>query len=252
MTKQTQILGIKVSYDTFNSKKKNSNVLVFIHGWGGTKKSWEKNVSKLSRSHDCIALDLPGFGDSQTPDKPWDTFEYAEFLKEFIKTLGLEDPVLIGKSFGARVAIAYASKWPQSVKKLILVSAAGIEEKSIALRTQIVIVQILKFLFSILPGVNEEPLRKLFYRAKGIQEESKYKREVKKLVTNQDLREILPLIKAKTLIIWGSEDQVLPVRYAEEIKEGIKNAELNIIDQGDHWVHQKYADEFNQRVIDFL
>ncbi len=252
MTKQIHILGLKISYGLFSSKKNKRDILLFIHGWGGTKNSWEKNILELSHSYDCIALDLPGFGESQTPAKPWGTFEYAEFLKEFIDTVGLEDPILIGKSFGARVAIAYASKWTQSVKKLVLVSAAGIEKKSIALRIQIVIAKILKFVSFIVPGVDEEYIRKLFYRSKGLKEEGKYKREVKKIVTNQDLRGLLPFIVAKTLIIWGSDDKVLPLSYAEEMRGSIKNAKLKVIEQGDHWVHQNQPDEFNKVVIEFL
>ena len=252
MNKQTEILGLKIAYSIFSPDKNSKRTLVFLHGWGGTKESWEKNITVLSKSFDCIAIDLPGFGECQTPDKIWGTFEYASFLKEFLDKLHIHSPVLIGKSFGGRVAIVFASKWPNSVKRLILISAAGIEEKSLHLRIQIEIAKVFKNLLSLVPGLDVEAVRRVYYQRRNIKEESKYKREVKKIVTNQDLQDRLSAISTPTLIVWGSNDQVLPVQYAERLQSGIKNSSLKIIQDGDHWVHQNKSDEFNRIVVDFV
>jgi len=242
MTKQITILGVKVSYDVWQSTSKSGATIILLHGWSGTKESWGVNAPAMSEHFECIALDLPGFGKSQEPNRPWGTFEYAEFLREFAKTLQIQLPVIVGKSFGGRIAIVYASKWPQELHKLVLVSSAGIEEKTDWLKVRIGIVRLL--------GLG--PLKQVVYKLLRLKEKDRYKREVKKIVTNQDLRSLLPDIQAETLIIWGSDDQVLSLSIGKQLAAGIKNSRFEVITGGDHWVHQKRAEEFNQLVIKFL
>lgn len=252
MTKQISISGLQVSYNISPTRGKAKATLIFLHGWGGTKESWGANIAPLSDLFDCIALDFPGFGESEASNKPWGVFEYATFLHEFIETLKITKPVVVGKSFGGRVAIVYGSQWPEAVKKIILVSAAGIETKSFRLKIQIWLTNALKTMAGILPGVDKESLRKMFYKKVGLKEEGAYKREVKKIVTNQDLRKLLTKILAPTLIVWGDNDKVLPLKHANQLKTGIRNSKLKIINGGDHWVHEKQSDEFNQIVIEFV
>lgn len=252
MTKQISVSGISVSYLIAQSKAKSKKTLVFLHGWGGTKESWRKNIAGLSDHFDCIALDLPGFGQSSEPDKPWGVYEYASFLKEFVEKLGIKTPVIVGKSFGGRVAIVYSSSDPEKLSELILVSAAGIEERSLKTKLTVLISSFLGIVAGLLPGISRETLRQHGYKLLGLKEESVYKREVKKIVTNQDLRDLLPAILVKTLIVWGAEDKVLPIRLARMLQDGITNSSLKVIKKGDHWVHEKYAKQFNQLVIEFL
>lgn len=252
MTKQIIISGILVSYDVRRTNTPHNATLVLLHGWGGSKESWRSNIPTFSKYFDCVALDLPGFGESQEPNKPWDTLEYSNFVKQFIKVLNIKSPVIVGKSFGGRIAIMFASKWPKEVSRLVLVSAAGLEDKTTSLQVKIRIIKLLGLVVSLIPGLDKEVIRRKVYKFLKLKDEGTYKREVKKIVTNQDLRGILQLIEAKTLVIWGNNDTVLPLSVGKKLSAGIKNSKLEIIKDGDHWVHEKHSKEFNQMVIDFL
>jgi pimeloyl-ACP methyl ester carboxylesterase len=252
MTKQIIISEVVVSYDIRRTDSPHNATLVLLHGWGGSKESWKNNIPTFSKYFNCVALDLPGFGESEEPNKPWDTLEYTNFVKEFIKVLKIQSPVIVGKSFGGRIAIMFASKWPKEVSRLILVSSAGLEGKTTSLQLKIRVIKLFGLVVSLIPGLDEEVIRRKVYKFLALKEEGTYKREVKKLVTNQDLRGMLQSIEAKTLVVWGDNDTVLPLSVGKKLSAGIKNSKLEIIKNGDHWVHEKHAEEFNQRVIDFL
>lgn len=252
MIKQTTVSGIQVSYDTWKTSAHSKTTLVLLHGWGGTKESWKNNIRALSKHFDCISLDLPGFGGSQAPNKPWGTLEYADFVRKFVTQLKIKSPVIVGKSFGGRIAIAFASKWPKEIQDLILVSSAGIEVKATRLRLKILTFKLLGMATSMIPYLDMDAARKKVYQFLGLKVEGAYKREVKKLVTNQDLRWMLNSIEAKTLIVWGDKDEVLPISIGERLSAGIEHSKLEIIEGGDHWVHETHAEEFNQLVINFL
>src|SRR5215469_672039 len=82
--------------------------VVLIHGWGARIESWGPIPAILAERFRVIALDLPGFGETQGPDRPWCTFEYADFLAAFLGTQALAKPVLVGHSFGGKISIALA------------------------------------------------------------------------------------------------------------------------------------------------
>lgn len=239
------ISGLAVSYLRLSIKINPKATIVLIHGWGGTKESWRNNLGEISKSFDCIALDLPGFGDSEEPSLPWGTLEYATFLSDFVKALKLKSVVIIGKSFGGRVATAYASKNPTELQNLILVSSAGIEEKSISVQLRIA-------LSKLVPQGVKKILKQYLMKSSGKKGTSQYKSEVKKIVTNQDLKSLLPLIKSQALVVWGDQDKVLPLSYGQRIAKSIPNAQLKVINGGDHWVHERQPETFNQIVLNYL
>ncbi|HEX2129223.1 MAG TPA: alpha/beta fold hydrolase, partial [Solirubrobacterales bacterium] len=99
--------------------------LLCLHGLGGTKASFLTTVAALGQSRRVIAIDLPGFGDSDKPvmgryDAPW----FADAVVEVLDALGLETADLIGNSMGGRIAIETGLRAPERVRKLVLLSPA--------------------------------------------------------------------------------------------------------------------------------
>ena len=252
MNRIVVINGIRVSYTKTCSSNSARGTLVFLHGWEGSSQSWEPNISKLNEDYDCIAIDIPGFSISSQPDKIWGVEEYSQFIKDFAKSLNLNKFVLVGKSFGGRVGILYASKWPETLTHLILVASAGLEKRSLLDWIKIALAKIGKLPLSVLSSKNFELLRERFYKVVGINRDSSdYKWEVKKLVTNTNLTEAAEKISVPTLIIWGINDVILPLKVGRELNHIIKNSILKQI-KGGHNAHQESAEEFNSLVEEFL
>ena len=197
-------------------------------------------------------MDLPGFGVSGTPQQVWGMIEYAQFVRDFAGVLNLRRFALVGKSFGGRVAILYASKWPETLSHLILVAAAGLEVKSFSTLIKIALAKAGKGVSSLLGAGAVEFLRSLYYKAARItKDSSSYKWEVRKLVTSLNLAEEAERIAVPTLIIWGRTDSVLPLKVGKELSKRIKNSTLQLI-QGGHNAHQESAKEFNALVEEYL
>jgi len=126
---------------------KNNEDIIIIHGWGQSSRDWEYVAQTLSDKYRVVVLDLPGFGGSSLPPKPYNTEMYAKFIKNFIEKLGLRKVILIGHSLGGKISICL-SAGSTNIKKLFLIAPSGIENKSVITIVKIILVKILKvFLF---------------------------------------------------------------------------------------------------------
>ncbi len=93
--------------------------VVALHGWGRTRADWNATL----QGYDALALDLPGFGATPAPDSGWSTSEYAVWVRECLDELarsGGDRPVLVGHSFGGRVAVRLAATSPELVRGIVL------------------------------------------------------------------------------------------------------------------------------------
>ena len=231
--------------------------LLFLHGWGGSSDSFYRLQKILSRDYKTIALDLPGFGETDFPPSPWRVQDYKNFVLAFTQKRGLETFCLIGHSFGGRIAILLSALHPEKVEKLVLISAAGItHEKSPEERAISFVAKLGKRIIS-LPLINrlEEPTRYLFYKlirrqdyylAKGVM------RETIQNVIREDLRKYLPNITLPTLIVWGDKDDVTPLADAYIMQKEIPHAKLKIIKGGSHYLPRKYWKELTRHINDFI
>ena len=94
--------------------------VVFLPGVGGTTRYWENRVAPLARHHRLVLVDLLGFGRSP---KPWIRYTVDRHVAELRRVLGNRDPItLVGHSFGAVAAVAYAARHPEGVEGLVLLS----------------------------------------------------------------------------------------------------------------------------------
>ena len=122
MDQVIDIAGIATRCRTVGS---GPDVLV-LHGWGASIEAVQPIVAGLSATCTVHAPDLPGFGRSGRPPRPWGVEDYSDWTRALIDTLGLERPSIIGHSHGGRTAIFLAAHHPELIDKLVLVDAAGI------------------------------------------------------------------------------------------------------------------------------
>ena len=252
MNLTTNINGIKVNYTLTTSINPAKGTLIFLHGWGGSSQSWMPNISKLNQNFNCMAIDMPGFNISSQPDKIWGVEEYSNFINDFAQNFNLGKFILVGKSFGGRVGILYASQHPETLSCLILVDAAGLEKKSLLSKIRILVAKTGKTLLFFLSPKCLELIRNNFYKATGVRKDSDdYKWKVKKIVTNTNLAKDAKKISTPTLIVWGKNDKVLPIKVGKDLNRKIKGSIFKQI-SGGHNAHQESPEEFNSLVEEFI
>jgi pimeloyl-ACP methyl ester carboxylesterase len=235
------------------NKNQTAPAVVFLHGWLVKASVWNPIIERLARlgQYRIYALDLPGFGKSQAVKDDFDLEAYCEVVRGFLQKLDLKNTVLVGHSFGGRIAIKLTAEHPELIKKLILVDSAGFTDKSFRKR---VVVFLSRFAKPILYLPLVKLLRPKFYKAIGSDylTTSTDLRPTFLKIVNEDLTEYLPRISAPTLIIWGEKDVDTPLEFAEKIKKGIANSELKILKDAEHVSYLDKPDEFVKLLTDFI
>lgn len=106
------------------------STVVLIHGVGNSIEDWLLNIQALAAEHQVYALDLIGHGKT---DKPLSAFyhftDFAKLVISFMDTLGISSADLIGHSLGGAISLIMAEKYPEYVRRLVLVESAGLEPK---------------------------------------------------------------------------------------------------------------------------
>lgn len=225
--------------------------IIFLHGWRSQGMVW-KNIAEndFFNSYNCYLLDLPGFGGSLAPSETFNLAKYGGLIKTFIDKLNLVEVILVGHSFGGRVAV-WLSANDNRIVKLIVVDGAGI----IANRFKSVIYKIIAIVtkpFFMLPGIKN--LRPKVYELIG-SEDYLATPELTNTYRNiiaDDVKKYLPKIKQPTLLVWGDKDLDTPIRYAEIFKSQIKNSKLAVLTGAGHFSFLDKPQEFCREVENFL
>jgi len=248
-----EVGGIKTSY--LKEGNPSHRLVLFVHGWGGTKETWAPFLKPLAGNRFYSAsLDLPGFGKSDRPGS-WGVGEYSDFLTKFIREIGKEKATLVGRSFGARIVANLAVERGGFVDKLVLVSAAGIPDERLITRLKKTVASLGKNAFS-LPGLRHfsDEAKEFLYKVYGVEDYTRVegaKKEIFRKAAGFRLESQLPKINTSTLIIWGEKDEVTPVDNAYIMSGLIKNSKLVVIPNGGHQVQQDQKDRFLREVISF-
>jgi pimeloyl-ACP methyl ester carboxylesterase len=221
--------------------------LVFLHGWGGSTKSFEVLYNHFKSDFKVYNIDLPGFGRSMEPEFPWTIEAYKNFLVTFFETLNITEPIIIAHSFGCRVVIKAAKDI--NYKKLILTGAAGIKPKrKVSYFIKVYTYKFVKWL-SFLPLLGSwlEPKVNAYRKKAGSSDYSQASdvmRGVLSKAVNEDLRQYLPYIKAPTLLIWGELDTATPLTDGMLMEKMIKDAGLIVYDGCTHFAYLEQAGKF--------
>ncbi len=203
--------------------------VVLLHGWGQNIEMMEPLGKNLCDNHRITILDFPGFGSSQTPDFAYNISDYTNLLHDFLDELEIKNPILIGHSFGGRVAISYASEY--NINKLVLLASPFRSQTKNGLK-----LKVLKSLKKIkaLNGLAE--YAKKHMGSNDYRSLSGVMREILVNTVNENLEDKARNIKAETLIIWGENDEAVPVSEASRLEELIPNS-AKIILPGTHYCY---------------
>jgi pimeloyl-ACP methyl ester carboxylesterase len=206
---------------------KNQTIIV-LHGWGQDQTSW--NIFKtMFYDKNIVLFDLPGFGNEKLVSNSWGIPEYSKWVLDKIKNIQ-GDKIIIGHSFGGRIASYLASQNTNLFKGLILYGAPCIYRPTLKTKFKIIINKI----------KNKIGIKYSFFKnkeAKKAVDDGMY--EIFKKVVNFDQTQYLPKIETKTLLIWGEKDKDVPLKIANEINSLIKDSELKIIDHTGHNAHKE-------------
>lgn len=236
----------------------NSREIVILHGWNLSGARFSPLVSVLRKKGFAVfAPDLPGFGKEPPPDKPWHVVNYAEFLKEYCDHNHIRCPVIIGHSFGGRVALKFAQLYPDKLCALMLTGTPGfspVAKKKLIFF--LVLAKIGSLLFA-LPPLNlfSDWARRWLYYAAGAREFFRAEgsmRQTFKNIVQDDLVAAMESIRVPCLLLWGEYDVIVPQVIAYRMREVIPHATLNIIPEHDHGVPFKEPEVFAQYIEEYL
>ena len=236
--------GIKINYKDFGNK--DGNTIVYLHGWGQNIAMMEPIAKPLEKTHRLIILDLPGFGNSDEPETAWTLDDYVEMVKELLSDLKVKKTNLIGHSFGGKISLLYASKYEVN-KLMLLASPYKIKIKKPSLK-----VKLLKKAATI-PGLGNLAERmKKHLGSTDYKNASPLMREILVKHVNTDLTEDAKKIKCPTFIIWGTNDEAVPVEDAYELEKLIKDSGLSIYEGCTHYAYLERLGQTNAIIASFM
>ncbi|MDX3359053.1 MULTISPECIES: alpha/beta fold hydrolase [Streptomyces] len=239
--------------------------VVWLHGSGPGATGMSNFGANLPAfaDHRNLVVDLPGWGGSPRPDTDEPLIHHAaERVRRALAALGVERAHLIGNSYGGGVAMRIAVTHPELVDRLVLMAPGGVLPED-APPWPVGLERLFAYMASEKPS-REEMAR--FVRLMVFDEslatdaliDERYEASLRahpELPVPPDFGDMTPdlaRITAPTLLVWGREDQTVPLTWASTILHGIPDAELRVLPRCRHWVQYERAPEFNHLVREFL
>jgi pimeloyl-ACP methyl ester carboxylesterase len=235
--------GISVRHTSRGAPKAPGDLPVLVlHGWGAHLEAVEPIVAALEGETRVIALDLPGFGESDPPPEPWDADDYMRFVLRFLDELEVERVHVVGHSNGGRVGICMAAEHPERVGRLLLCDSAGLPPKrGMKYRAKVGVAKAGKVAGRMgAPGQKVQDRLRARVASSDYLNASEAMRDTFRRLIGQDLSDRLPRIRATTLLVWGDEDDDTPLWMAHRMQELIPDAGLAVFEGAGHY---SYADE---------
>lgn len=253
-----QVGGLSVRYYDAGS----GEPVLLIHGLGGSIESWTSNTGELAKSLRVIAVDLPGFGFSDKPKMSYTIKFYREFVAQFLKLLQLEQVSIVGSSLGGHVAAEVAINNPELVKRLVMISPPGALPRSfkgtpaLMRYAKVIKAKSVQQVKQALSAVDNKPVDDSYAQIVYEKMSMPGAREafLSALLGSTKaprLNNSLQKIKAPTLLLWGKEDIMIPVKFAEPFIK-MKNCRIVMLESCGHRAHADRPALFNKIVIDFL
>lgn len=248
MLRQLSLHGTLVSFEDYGGK---GAPVVFLHGWRSRASVWAGAAGALGEIARCVALDLPGFGSSEAPRSVWTLSDYAGVVREFLEKESFGPSILVGHSFGGRVAAKLAAEAPALVSKLVLVDSAGFPAPAAKKAAFGFVAKLVGPLFR--PRFMQ-PLRRLLYRAIGAEDYVATPGLVGTFVrvVNEDLSEHLRRVRCPALLVWGSRDADTPLSTAERMLKLLPEARLSVLQGAGHFSFLDEPGQFVASLREFI
>ena len=273
-----QVMGLRTRLLVAGEEAARDPVLL-IHGVGGWAENWREVMEPIAASgRRAIAVDLPGFGESERARRPrhFDPHEpfYAHFITATLDALGAPAAHLVGNSMGGAVAYMTAVTSPERSRSLTLVASGGLGT-DIALFLRLATLPGAITLARIFgrPGHGREVLRTCFFDPARIPATlydeaerygfASYPEFVRALRSGVTVRGVRPSLRSAwldraeryrgpVLVVWGREDAVLPIHHLEDAKSVFPQAEVRIIERCGHLPMVEQTTAFLDALLPFL
>lgn len=252
-------------------------VAILIHGWSSSWYAMSPLLPYLSERYRCLAVDLPGFGDSPALPDQATIDRYVEMIKGLIEQVSAKPVVLIGHSMGGMISMALALQCPEKVERLVLLcpTVSGKLSRLINLTLSPFVVMerfpltsALVVVFEPLVGITDRLLRPALLADQTTITQEDYERiradarrpgqgrvraECFWAMRANNLRgKLAALADIPALVVWGMEDSTVPLRDASIIAREWPDADLRIIPNAGHWPQFETPDVTLRYVRAFL
>jgi len=254
-----EIDGHRIRYLESGSSK---NTLVLIHGLGASAERWNHVIPLLEDNFRVIVPDLIGFGYSDKPTADYTPDFFSDFLEKFFTALKIVRPNLIGSSLGGQISAEYAASHSDNIEKLILVSPAGMMKKSTPALDAYIMAALYpnvisaKNAFEMMEGsgknVEENIVSGFVERMQLPNAKLAFMSTVLGLKNSESITSKLQSITIPTLIIWGGDDPVIPINYADDFVSAIQDCRFFRMDGCGHTPYVQNPYLFTTKVLEFL
>ena len=246
--------------------------VVFIHGLSGSWQNWLENLPYFARERRCIAMDLPGFGQSPMPGEKISISNYARQVDALCEQLDLGPCVVVGNSMGGFVTAELSIRHPDRVELACLVAAAGISITNLRRQPVLTGARIIGALGATSASqsrfmvarprlrwfftnfVFRHPSRiapdMMFEQVRGVGKPGLV--DALDALTSYDFRDRLPDINAPTLIVWGEHDMLVPVEDAHEFERLIPESRTVILEDTGHVPMMERPRKFNELLHELI
>lgn len=246
--------------------------MVFVHGLGGTWQNWLLNIPAFMGSHRVIALDLPGFGESEMPRDEISIKGYARVLDGLLHALGVDSAVVVGNSMGGFVAAELALSFSTRVERLVLVSAAGLSIEEYRREPLLIGARVWAAGAAWVGARSHVAVTQPRMRRIGMQLLVRYPEKISpqltfelargtgtpgfvpamKALLSYGFRDHLARIEVPTLVVWGRNDMLVPRGDAREYVRLIgDNARREMFEDTGHLAMLERPSRFNRLLAGF-
>jgi len=263
-SKFIEVKGLKIHY----RDQGKGYPIVLIHGTGASLHTWDEWTEELIKNYRVIRLDLPAYGlTGQDPEKRYSSLDYVNLLDAFLDQLGVKEFHLGGNSLGGLVSWLYASYHDQKVNKLLLLNPSGFPFDSTPMVIKLAKIPILNlFIRYITPkSFVKKNLKEVYYNDDLITNKTidRYydltlfegNRDAfidRSLIEREDYTDRLSLIQSPALVIWGENDEWIPVEDSEKFKAHLNNIKVVIMSKTGHIPMEERPKESVAIALNFL
>jgi pimeloyl-ACP methyl ester carboxylesterase len=245
--------------------------VVLLHGMAASWEWWLENIPALGRQHRVIAVDLPGFGESEPLPAPAEMATHARAVLGLLTELGVESATVAGHSMGGLVAIAMHAADPRRVRSLILVDAGGVPMSErrlavilVALRIAALILRqpLVRRALATRPWVRRLALRAAFRDPGAMSPELAAKTMplfggpgsvTAVAAAGRAVNATVPeSIACPVLLVWGEHDVIVPPSCAHQMHDKLPDSQLAVFTGAGHSPMIEFPDQFNDLVLRFI
>ena len=264
------VQGMQVHYRD-EGNPADSLPLVLIHGTGASLHTFDAWVEELAQHRRVIRMDLPGYGlTGPFPDRNYAQPQYVAFIHDFLAQLGIEQCILGGNSLGGLISWQYAAQYPEQVAKLILIDAAGYPGKarSVPLAFRLAQIPVIKQAFTYITPrfIARASVENVYADKSKVTDElaDRYfeltlrpgnrQAFVDRLGAPRDttVYQQIAALHQPTLVLWGAEDQLIPMAQALRFHADLPNDTLVILKNAGHVPMEESPQESLAAVERFL